>query len=55
LWREKRGQDMVEYALMAALVATGVGAFVPTQIYPAYSTIWARISAVTMTLTGVGS
>jgi len=28
-WRDTRGQDLVEYALMAGLVAMAVGAMVP--------------------------
>jgi Flp pilus assembly pilin Flp len=28
-WRDARGQDLIEYALMAGLVAMAVGAIVP--------------------------
>ena len=39
IWREERGQDMVEYALLAGLAAVASGLFVPdmsasmTKIY----------------------
>jgi pilus assembly protein Flp/PilA len=29
IWKDTRGQDMIEYALTAALVATMAGAMVP--------------------------
>jgi Flp pilus assembly pilin Flp len=52
LWRDRRGQDLVEYALMAALVAVGTGILMPPAIYPAYSTMWARITSVLAPLLG---
>ena len=30
LWRDRRGQDLIEYALISALVAVAIGAVVPT-------------------------
>jgi Flp pilus assembly pilin Flp len=30
LWRDKRGQDLIEYALLAAFMAVSVGAISPT-------------------------
>jgi len=29
LWRNRRGQDLIEYALISALVAVAVGAVMP--------------------------
>lgn len=53
--QDRRGQDMIEYALMAASVAVAVAAFIPYSVLPALSTIWGRVSTVMFTLTGVGS
>ena len=43
LWRDKRGQDMVEYALLAASVAVVVAGFIPPAVMPAISTIFSKI------------
>ena len=29
IWRDRRGQDLIEYALMAGLVAVAAGAIMP--------------------------
>jgi pilus assembly protein Flp/PilA len=45
VWRETRGQDMVEYALIAGFVAVAAGAAMPdfaTQI----STIYTKIESL---------
>ena len=38
-----RGQDMVEYALLAASIAVVVAGFLPPTVMPAVSTIFSRI------------
>jgi len=43
LWRDKRGQDMVEYALLAASVAVVVAGFIPPAVMPAVSTIFSKV------------
>jgi Flp pilus assembly pilin Flp len=43
LWRDKRGQDMVEYALLAASIAVVVAGFLPPAIMPTVSTIFSKI------------
>jgi Flp pilus assembly pilin Flp len=43
LWRDKRGQDMVEYALLAASVAVVIAGFLPPAVMPAISTIFSKI------------
>jgi Flp pilus assembly pilin Flp len=53
--REAAGQDMIEYALMAASVAVTVAAFIPYTVIPALSTIYSKLGSVMYTLTGVGS
>lgn len=45
LWRDQRGQDMIEYALLAAAVAIIVAGFLPPQVMPAVSTIFSHISS----------
>lgn len=45
LRRDQRGQDLVEYALMAGFVAVAAGAIFPTTIAPNISTIFSKISS----------
>lgn len=46
LWRDARGQDMIEYALMAGFMAVAVGAVFPTGIGPAISSIMTKVNSV---------
>jgi Flp pilus assembly pilin Flp len=43
LWMNTRGQDLVEYALMAGFVAVAAGAIFPTSLMPAVSSIFSKI------------
>ena len=43
LWRDTRGQDMIEYALMAGFVAVAAGAIMPS-VAGSISTIFNAIS-----------
>ena len=43
LWLDVRGQDMIEYALLAASIAVVVAGFLPPQVMPAVSTIFSKI------------
>jgi Flp pilus assembly pilin Flp len=43
VWRDVRGQDMIEYALLAAAIAVTVAGFLPTTLMPAVSTIFSKI------------
>jgi Flp pilus assembly pilin Flp len=43
LWLDARGQDMVEYALLAAGIAVVVAGFLPPTVMPAVSTIFSKI------------
>jgi Flp pilus assembly pilin Flp len=43
IWRDVRGQDMIEYALLAAAIAVTVAGFLPTTLMPAVSTIFSKI------------
>jgi Flp pilus assembly pilin Flp len=44
LWNEQSGQDMIEYALLAAALAVIVAGFLPPQIMPSVSTIFSKIT-----------
>ena len=43
LWNNVHGQDMIEYALLAAALAVVVAGFLPPQIMPAVSTIFSKV------------
>jgi len=43
VWRDVRGQDMIEYALLAAAIAVTVAGFLPTTLMPSVSTIFSKI------------
>lgn len=42
LWRDRRGQDLIEYAMLAGFIAVAVAAFFPTDIAPSISTIFQK-------------
>ena len=48
IWRDERGQDFVEYALMAGFVALIAGAVIPVVITPHLSGIWSKVNNVLM-------
>jgi Flp pilus assembly pilin Flp len=43
LWADRRGQDMIEYALLAASIVIVVAGFLPPTIMPAVSTIFSKV------------
>ena len=43
LRNDMRGQDLVEYALIAGFVAVAGGATFPTTVMPAVSTIFSKL------------
>jgi len=45
IWKDRRGQDLIEYALMAGFVAVAAGAIMPT-VATSISTIFSKISSV---------
>jgi len=45
IWRDGRGQDAVEYALMAGFVTVTAGAFLPS-VTTSLSTIFSKVSSV---------
>lgn len=43
LWTDVLGQDMIEYALMAAAIAVVVAGFLPPALMPSISTIFSKV------------
>lgn len=42
---DRRGQDMIEYALLAASIAIVVAGFLPPKLMPAVSTIFSKVTS----------
>ena len=45
LWQERKGQDLIEYALMAGFVAVAAGAIMP-GVSSSISTIFSQVASV---------
>jgi len=45
LWREETGQDLIEYALLAALVATGSAILLPMSIHSNISVVYSKVNS----------
>ena len=45
VWKDKRGQDLIEYALMAGFVAVAAGALMP-GVANNISTIFSKVASV---------
>jgi Flp pilus assembly pilin Flp len=45
LWKDRRGQDLIEYALLAATIAIVVAGFLPPTVMPSVSTIFSKLSS----------
>jgi Flp pilus assembly pilin Flp len=43
VWRDVRGQDMIEYALLAAALAVTVAGFLPATLMPSVSSIFSKL------------
>jgi Flp pilus assembly pilin Flp len=43
IWNDLRGQDMIEYSLLAAAIAVVVAGFLPPSILPSISTIFSKV------------
>jgi pilus assembly protein Flp/PilA len=48
IWRDTRGQDLIEYALMAGFVAVAAGAIMP-NVASSISTIFSQVTSVLTT------
>jgi pilus assembly protein Flp/PilA len=54
IWKDTRGQDLIEYALMAGFVAVAAGAIMP-GVANSISVIFSKISAAMSTAATLGS
>ena len=45
LLKDQGGQDLIEYALLAATIAVVVAGFLPPAIMPSVSTIFSKITS----------
>ena len=54
IWKDKKGQDLIEYALMAGFVAVAAGAIMP-GVASSISTIFSKISSVMSNAAATGS
>jgi len=45
IWKDRRGQDLIEYALMAGFVAVAAGAIMP-NVANSISTIFSKVASV---------
>ncbi len=46
LWLDRGGQDMIEYALLAAALVIVVAGFLPPMIAPAIEAIFSTVSSM---------
>jgi Flp pilus assembly pilin Flp len=45
LSQDRRGQDLIEYALLAATIAIVVAGFLPPAVMPSVSTIFSKLTS----------
>ncbi len=53
IWKDTRGQDLIEYALMAGFVAVAAGAIMPS-VSTSISTVFSKIESVMTAAAGQG-
>jgi Flp pilus assembly pilin Flp len=51
IWRDRRGQDLIEYALMAGFVAVAAGAIMP-GVASSISQIFSKVASVLSSANG---
>jgi len=51
IWKDQRGQDLIEYALMAGFVAVAAGAIMP-GVATSISQIFSKVSSVLSNASG---
>ena len=54
IWKDSRGQDLIEYALMAGFVAVAAGAIMP-EVATSISTIFSKVGSVMTASSNAGS
>lgn len=45
IWKDRRGQDLIEYAMLAGFIAVAVAAFFPQDIAPSISRIFSTVAS----------
>jgi Flp pilus assembly pilin Flp len=45
IWKDQRGQDFIEYSLLAAAIVIVVAGFLPQNLLPSVSTIFSKITS----------
>ena len=53
IWKDTRGQDLIEYALMAGFVAVAAGAIMP-NVATSISNIFTKVSSVMVKAAALG-
>jgi Flp pilus assembly pilin Flp len=53
-WKDDRGQDLIEYALMVGFVAVAAGALIP-NVTDGITAIYTKIQSVLTTAAGTGT
>ena len=53
IWQDTRGQDLIEYALMAGFIAVAAGAIVP-GVAESIKTIFGKVNNVMTSASGQG-
>jgi Flp pilus assembly pilin Flp len=48
IWRDRRGQDLIEYALMAGFVAVAAGAIMP-GVASSINVIFSQVNSIMIT------
>ena len=54
IWKDTKGQDLIEYALMAGFVAVAAGAVMPS-VASSISTIFSKVASVMAVASTQGS
>ncbi len=45
IWKDQRGQDFIEYSLLAAAIVIVVAGFLPQNVMPSVSSIFSMITS----------
>ncbi|MBZ5604372.1 MAG: Flp family type IVb pilin [Acidobacteriia bacterium] len=45
MWKDRKGQDFVEYALLAGSISMAAGAFLPQWVGPTVSAIFSKVTS----------
>jgi pilus assembly protein Flp/PilA len=53
IWKDTRGQDLIEYALMAGFVAVAAGAVMPA-VAESISTVFSKVSSLMVVASSQG-